>query len=302
MLDIAAWRRRWPRLDAVLTVNDRFGAVKGGPLSSSITLAAFLSLFPMVLVALALVGFLSSGDSQFTGGVVSDLGLQGSTARTIETAIAAAEERRGAASVVGFVGLLAGGLGVVGALQTALNAVWQVGGRGLIDRLVALRWLAGAGVLFLATAGLGPLLRLAPGPARPLGVLVGLGITSLLFVWTFTSLGNSHVGWRAHLPGALLVAVGVEILKVLGTFYVPRLVARSSALYGSLGVVFAVLAWLAIYGRLIVYGAVLNVVRYEHRAGTVSVEIDVPRVGGTVPLSANRGGAVDEQVVATDDR
>jgi uncharacterized BrkB/YihY/UPF0761 family membrane protein len=75
-------------------------------------------------------------------------------------------------------------------------------------------------------------------------------------------------------------------------------VAGSSALYGSLGVVFAVLAWLAIYARLIVYGAVLNVVRYEQRAGTVTVEIEVPRIDGEVPLTANRGGAVDERADA----
>ena len=75
----------------------------------------------------------------------------------------------------------------------------------------------------------------------------------------------------------------------------PRAVASSSALYGSIGVVFAVLAWLLLYARLIVYGAVLNVVRYEAAAGTVTVEIEVPRIDGEVPLTANRGGAVDEK-------
>src|SRR3546814_14941552 len=67
----------------------------------------------------------------------------------------------------------------------------------------------------------------------------GLLLTTGLFLWTYTSLGNSHVGWRAHLPGAVLVAMGVELLKVIGSVYVPRAVASSSALYGSLGVVFA---------------------------------------------------------------
>ena len=64
----------------------------------------------------------------------------------------------------------------------------------------------------------------------------------------------------------MLVAVGFEILKVVGAVYVPRAVASASALYGAIGVVFAVLAWFAIYARLIVYGAVLNVVRYERHA------------------------------------
>jgi membrane protein len=131
-------------------------------------------------------------------------------------------------------------------------------------------------------------------------VAFGAAITTALFLWTYTSLGNNAVGWRAHLPGALVVAVGFEVLKLVGAVYVPRLVSGSSALYGSIGIVFATLAWLAIYARLIVHGAVLNVVQYEAASGTVTVEIEVPRIDGQVPLSANRGGAVEPRAPAAD--
>ena len=56
--------------------------------------------------------------------------------------------------------------------------------------------------------------------------------------------------------------------------------------------------WLGVLSILIpllIYGATLNVVRYEARAGTVTVEVQVPRIEGEVPLSATRGGAVDER-------
>ena len=43
-------RRRLPWLSTPLAVHERVDAVGGGPLSSSITLAAFLSLFPLLLV------------------------------------------------------------------------------------------------------------------------------------------------------------------------------------------------------------------------------------------------------------
>ena len=301
MFDIQKWRARWPWLDAVMTINDRFGAVGGGPLASSIALASFVSLFPLLLVAIAVIGFVSSGDSSFASSLIGELGLRGSAADTVQDAIATAEGSRRAASIVGIVGLLSSGLGVVGSLQNGLNAAWQAKGRGLLDRLVALRWLLGAGFLFLVTAALGPLLRWAPGPVKPLTIVAGLAITTVLFIWTYHSLGNSNVRWREHLPGALLVAVGFEILKVVGAIVIPSAVARSSALYGSLGVVFAVLAWLLLYGRLIMYGAVLNVVRYEAGAGTVTVEIEVPRIDGEVPLTTNRGGAVEESVEASVD-
>jgi membrane protein len=293
-LDLDRWRRRWPWLDGVLAVNDRFAAIGGGPLSSSIALAAFLSLFPLLLVAIAVVGFVSSGNADFAGEVVDDLGLEGGAAELVEDAITTAEASRRAASVIGLAGLVWAGLGVVGALQNAVNAAWQTKGRGLLDRLVALGWLAGAGTLFLASAALAPVLQWAPAGTRVLTVAVGLVLTTVLFLWTYHLLGSGTVGWRSHLPGALLVALGFEVLKVLGSVWVPRAIASASALYGAIGVVFAVLAWLAIYGRLIVYGAALNVVRYEAREGTVTAEIEVPRVAGRVPLSTTRGGAVDE--------
>jgi membrane protein len=277
-----------------MAVNERFNAVGGGPLSSSIALAAFVSLFPLLLVIIAVLGFVSSGDSGFAVRLVHDLGLRGSTADTVRDALQSAEESRTAASIVGLLGLLWSGLGVVGSLQTALNTAWQVQGRGLRDKLVALRWLAGAGLLFLATAVLGPVLGLVPGVLKPLTIVVGLALTTVLFLWTYSALGNSHVGWRTHLPGAVLVAVGFEVLKAIGSIYVPRAVASSSALYGALGVVFALLAWLLLYGRLIVYGAALNVVRHEQGAGTVTAEIEVPRIDGEVPLTTTRGGAVDD--------
>ena len=302
MVDLGAikqrWRDRWPWLHTVLSVIERFAAIGGGPASSSIALATFLSLFPLLLVAIAIIGFVSSGDAGFTRSLISDLGLRGEAARVFDDAVATAEGSRQAASLIGLAGLLWSGLGVVGAIQTALNAAWQVTGRGLLDKLVALRWLAGAGALFLATAALGPLIGMLPGFLAPVIVAAGVALTTTLFLWTYTSLGHSTVGWRAHLPGALLMGVGFEVLKIVGGVYIPRAVAGSSALYGSLGIVFAVLAWLAIYARLIVYGAVLNVVRYEQQAGTVTVDIEVPRVAGEVPLTANRGGAVEERAEA----
>jgi membrane protein len=298
VFDLARWRARFGWLDAVLRATERFGAVGGGPLSSSIALSTFVSLFPLLLVVIAVLGFVSSSDSGFAVRLVGELGVRGKAADTVRDALETAEGSRSAASIVGLGGLLWSGLGVVGSLQAALNAVWQVKGRGLMDKLVALRWLVGAGALFLSTAALGPVLRIAPGPVKPVTILVGIALTTVLFVWTYTSLGNTNVGWRTHLPGAVLVAVGFEILKAIGALYVPRAVASASALYGSLGVVFAVLAWLLIYGRLIVYGAVVNVLRHEADAGTVTAQIEVPRIDGEVPLTTTRGGAVEEQATA----
>ena len=92
----------------------------------------------------------------------------------------------------------------------------------------------------------------------------------------------------------MLAAVGFEVLKAVGSLYIPRAIASSSALYGSIGVVFAILAWLALYARLVVYGAVVNVLRWEAQEGTDTIAIEVPHHDGETPTTANRGGAVAE--------
>lgn len=56
-----------------------------------------------------------------------------------------------------------------------------------------------------------------------------VGTATALFLWTYQLLGDRHVGWRVHLPGALLVAVGFEVLRVVGSVDVPRATASSSA-------------------------------------------------------------------------
>jgi membrane protein len=261
-------------------------------MASSITLAGFLSLFPLLLLGVAVLGFVSANRTDFAQSVVDQFGLTGDAARQVVHTIDEAEQSRRAASIVGLVGLLWAGLGVVGTLEQAFNATWQVTGRGWKAKLIDLAWLVGAFGLFLVTGALGPVAAALPGPAVIPAVVFGLVLDGLLLLWMFRALTNVSVRWTDHLPGAVVGAIGLEILKLAGTIYVPRAAASASALYGSIGVVFAILAWLALFARLIVYASTLNVIRHEQRYGTVTVEVRAPRIAGRVPLEANRGGAV----------
>jgi membrane protein len=288
-------RERFPWLATPLAVHQRVSDVGGGPLASSIALAGFLSIFPLLLVGIAVLGFVTHGTNDFPAEVVDQLGLTGRAAEQVLDVLDTAEESRRTASVIGFAGLLWAGLGVVGTLEQALDATWQVKGRPSWQaKLVDLAWLAGAGLLFLASMALGPAAAALPGPAVVPTVLLGLAIDTVLLVWMFRALTAVSVPWSDHLPGAVVGAVGLEVLKVAGGVYIPRAVSSASALYGSLGVVFAILAWLALSARLIVYASAYNVVRHEQRHGTVTVAIEVPNIQGAAPVQADRGGAVTE--------
>ena len=288
---------RWNWFGTVLRVQKRYGELNGNYLASSVTLSSFLSLFPLLLFAIAVLGFFSAGSPTLAGDVVERLGLTGDAAEGITSAIGTAERSRRAASVIGIVGLLWSGLGLVAALQYAINAAWQVTGRGWRDKLLGLSWLAGATLLFSTSFATSAVIRLLPGFLAPLGIIAGLSVNLGLWLWTFKVLGTRDVGWKALLPGAVVGAVGLEVLKAVGAFYVPGAVASASALYGTLGVVFATLAWLLFFGRLVVYAAVVNVVRWEEDHGTVILEMEVPRVSGdtTEPVDVTRAGETKPQ-------
>lgn len=268
-------------LRTALTVNKRYGEIGGNHAAASFTLQAFLSLFPLLLVGIAVLGFVSAGSETDLGQrIVGELGLTGEAAERLTEALATAEDSRQAASLVGLAGLLWSGLGLVGALQHSYNTVWQVKERGMRDKAFGLLWLAGAAVLFIGGAAATTALRWLPGVLAPAGILVTFAVSFALWLWTSRVLPNRDIPWRRLVPGAILGAVGLEVLKAVGAYWVPRAVASSADLYGPIGVVFAVLAWLLLFGRLVVYSAVLNVVLYERHVGTVRAVVEMPPVPG----------------------
>ena len=285
--------QRWRWFGTVLSVQKRYGELNGNHLASSVTLTAFLSLFPLLLFSIAVLGFVAADTPELGDDVVAQLGLEDEAADAVTKAIDTARDSRRAASIVGVAGLLWSGLGLVAAFQYAINAAWQVKGKGWRDKLKGLMWLGGATLLFLTSFATSAVIRLLPGFLAPLGVLAGLSVNFGLWLWTFKVLGTRDVGWKALVPGAVVGALGFEILKAIGAFYVPMAVASASALYGTLGVVFAILAWLLFFGRLVVYAAVVNVVRWEEDHGTVTLEVQVPRVEPETtqpPVDVTRAG------------
>ncbi|HRW36791.1 MAG: YihY/virulence factor BrkB family protein [Acidimicrobiales bacterium] len=294
---IEALRRRWPWFDRAMDVQERVGEINGSFLASGVTITMFLSLFPLLLVAIAVVGFIAAGDATVAPRLIENLGLTGAAADALTSTLEHASDTRRAASVVGLLGLAWSGSGVAAALMQAVRAPWQERIEGMRDRFLGIGWLVAAAILFAVSIGLGGVLNVlpdwAPAPvATLLSIALGLAVEVTLFVWMFWGLGSRRVGVRPLLPGALVAAAGFEVLKLAGTVLVPRLVASSSALYGSLGIIFAVLAWLALFARLIVYASTLNAVRWEVAEGTLEVPIAVPKLPGRIPIAATRGGVM----------
>ena len=243
----------------------RYNEVNGRANAAAITLYGFLALFALCALAVAIAGFLSTGNDHVAEDIVSFLGVQGDAARTVTDAVETAQHSAKVASVVGIVGLVWVGSSFAVAIASAYNVAWGVPARVSRERLVGLGWLAGGAVLLaigsFVTAGFAAL----PALVAPLVLAVSLFVNTLLWLWTSWILPNRRVPWKALLPGALVGAVGLEVLKIAGVYVVPLLVKRSSAVYGTIGTVFALLAWLWVLGRLVVLVTLIESLEPEHR-------------------------------------
>lgn len=288
---------RWGWTRTLFAVHERVGETNGGATASAATVMFFVSIFPLLLVAISVLGFVSAGNSDLASDIIEQLGLTGAGADLVEDAITTAQDSRRAASIVGILGLLWSGLGVASAVTLAVRSPWQRKVEGMITKAYGFMWLIGAALTFAGAMFSGALIGLLPD-SIPRGVtsaglvLVGLVLEFAFFLWTFWILGDRRAGWKAMVPGAIVGAAGFEVLKLVGTILVPKMVASSSSLYGPIGVVFALLAWLAFFSRLVVYSSAFNAELYEEEHGTVTLEIKALRFEGEVALEADRGGDV----------
>jgi|GEM_PF-990291 len=272
-----AERHNWRWMGRALQIQNRFGELQGSNLASAVTLQVFLALFPMMLLAAAVIGFVvSNSDTDVSARIISFMGLEGGAADSMKKTLEQATKSRKASSGIGLVTLFWSALGISAALQYAYNQAWQATGRGIKDKAVGAAWMGGAAVLLVASAGVSWLLSVLPAG---LGIVsAGVAVVISFGLWLFTAkvLPNVSVSWRELIPGTILATIGLEVLKYLGGVWVPTAAASSSAVYGVVGIVLAVLAWVLLFGKLVVYSAVLNVVLYEGRHGVTESTIAVP--------------------------
>lgn len=254
---------RVPPLRYTLDILQRYEAIRGNVSANSITLTAFLALFAVTLLAVAAVGYLDRANVDVAASITSWLGLSGDAARVVTDAVNTASSSARFATLIGFVSVVTIGTSFAGAVATSYNIAWGVKNRGLIERLRGLLWLLGFGLLGATSVAATTLWTRLPAELAPLVIVVTMIANTLLWLFTSWWLPNRKVSFRSMLPAAVAGAAMLEALKVIGGIWVPRLVTRSSELWGTIGAVFALIAWILFFGRVVVYVTVIEVLEAE---------------------------------------
>src|SRR3954469_3036980 len=136
-----------------MAVQDRYTELEGGMVAAAVTLSIFISLFPALLVGTAVLGYVAAGQVDLSNQLIDKLGLTGTAAQTFREAVDASKHSRKAASIIGLAGLVWSALGVVAAIQLAVDRAWQAKGGGVVDKAKGLLWLVAIGVTVIATTG-----------------------------------------------------------------------------------------------------------------------------------------------------
>jgi membrane protein len=265
------FQRRHTWLGFPLAVIYKFVDDQGGYLAALITYYGFVSLFPLLLLLVSVLGFTLEGNpalqQALLGSALQQFPIIGPQLQQNVGAIHGS--RTGV--ILGIIGAVYGGLGVSVAVQTTLNRVWAVPRYARPDPVFSrLR-----GLLLFALLGAFVLITTALSAAGPVAASLGYGGP-----WTrlganapstAANVGTFLIAIRvltAHeirladlIPGAICAGVAVHALQVGGAFFVGYELQGTSQIYGVFGLVLGLLAYLYLLSVIVVFCAEINVVR-----------------------------------------
>ena len=250
--------------------------------AAALTYYGILSLFPGLLVLVAVLGLVS--DSLVRDLTDTVLPIVPGPARDIVDA-AVGNVRTGPAGLAAIIGLVVGfwsASGYVSAFMQASNAIYDVPeGRPIWRKLpVRLGITAATGALLVASVLIvvvsgrlaeqfGRLLHLSGVTVTTWSILkwpVLAVLVSLMFAILYWAAPNvRHGGFRWVTPGGLVAVVLWVVVSLGFGFYVANLASYNKT-YGALGGVIVFLVWMWLTNLAILYGAELNAELERQRA------------------------------------
>jgi membrane protein len=244
-------------------------------LGAALAYYTIFSLAPLILVLLAVFGFVYGSNEQARDKIMDQLRylIDPSGLKVIQDiANTTANSKAGIlATVIGILLGLFGASGIFGQLQDALNTIWSVKpkpGQGIWS-FVRARFLSFAmvgGICFLLLVsltveswlnGLHSYLQsiLPAGHYLGLGIfyIFDLAIVILLFAMLFRFLPDARIAWRDVWTGAILTAIFFTIGKFLLGIYLSSGAAGSA--YGAASSLITLLIWFFYSAQIFLFGA-----------------------------------------------
>lgn len=254
-------------------------------MAAALAYYTIFSLAPLAIIMIAIAG-LFFGEKAAHGELVA--GIQGMVgehgAHVIQGLISSSASKKAGvlAAAIGFATMMFGASKLFGALQDALNSVWEIetpkgGFKGMIrKRLISMGVVLMSGLLLIASLFAGTALaavRTVVGDLIPgigylfvlINFLLPFLLTTTLFALIFKVLPDAKVAWRDVWIGAAATSFFFAIGQMLISFYLGS--KNMASTYGAAGSLVVLIFWINLAAQIFLYGAEFTQV-YAGRYGS----------------------------------
>nr|BFE60185.1 hypothetical protein GCM10020063_047110 [Dactylosporangium thailandense] len=272
---VVAWLDRFQRRHAwlgfPLAVIYKFVDDRGPYLAAMVTYYGFISLFPLTLLFLTVLGFVLEANpdlrQQLVHTAVGDLPAIGPELERNVSGLRGSGTRL----ALSILGALYGGLGAMQAAQAGFNHIYGVpryeqpsSVRSRLRSLGLLLTLGTAVLLSAAAATFVAFIHELTGRSgaglQVFGYLLTFAINAGLFTAALQLLTARKLRVRQVIAGGLIAATFWMALQTVGARFVASRLSHASALYGAFGLVLAAFAWIYLQALVLMLCAEINMI------------------------------------------
>lgn len=287
-------------------------------LGASLSYYTILSLFPLILVTLAIVRVLFFNSDEARELILNGLSsVTGGFRDDFDAALSAATRTRGSSGIIGTALLLLGASWVFGELVSAFNIIWGLEAPARGGPLQFLRAtfssfaLVLAGIFLLVVSlivstvlsALGEVVVTLPGGLglwRVVHTFFTMCVLLLTFALLLKYLPQTRVAWGDVWLGAAFTAIAWSLLQLAIAQYIALSQYRE---YGAVGAVLALVAWVYLSSQVLFFGGEFTAVyarRYGSRATrqhAMIYPVEASAIAPVAPVTSTR--VVDRAAGAT---
>jgi uncharacterized BrkB/YihY/UPF0761 family membrane protein len=237
----------------------------GGLIAGGVAFRIFLWLVPFGLVAAAVLSFWSEQDPDGLEAAARRFGVGAAAAQAASEALQLSERSTLFILLFGLVFLAWFTLGAVRALLLAYALAWRLAPPRIRRPFRVIVVFNALYLLAFASSAGEAWLEAAIGSTALFGIALTLALTTAIALSAMWLLPHRATHASELLPGAVLVAVGYQLVQIAVLFYFAPRLGRSQETYGAFGTAATMLVWLYVLSRLITGAAFLNATLWDRR-------------------------------------
>ena len=271
------FRGRHRKVDHVIRMVSHYGNVNGNAQAGAVTFFGFLSVFPILALAFFAVGMLAQVHPELRADIRMEIenllpGVVGGGKGEIP--MKTFEDYGARVGVLGFLALLYSGLGWLSGMRDALETMFvlprQEQPNFVFGKLRDLAALVLLGLVLLVSVTLSGLVAgfseqllgwvgVDPDGAVPNATLwalshgLAIAASTVLLLALFKLLAHPNLPPRSLFDGALLGAIGFEVLKGAAYFLIEQ--TKGNPAFQAFGVSLILVIWINYFSRLVMYAA-----------------------------------------------